>query len=207
MIKVNLLKSKVGDTTQMATAGQTAFAGASEDTKEATIKAIIVFFFTGALMFYEWQNLNTLKAEVQRLMAQQSNLEQDVLAKDKEVEAIKDIESQSRALEDKLKVLKLLSHLRLRGVKTLDFIQSSMPEKVWLKDLIYESDKEKVETGHFSFQGNSVATEDLTDFVKRLEDSSYLEEVIVMKNQEVSTQSGKGNIRDFLFTAQVEVKP
>ncbi|MGE3760022.1 MAG: PilN domain-containing protein, partial [Pseudobdellovibrionaceae bacterium] len=124
-------------------------------------------------------------------------------AKAKEVDSIKDIAKQAQELEDKLKVLKLLSKLRLREVKTLDFMQSSIPEKVWLRSINYSSDREHVENGRFQFTGNSVNTEDLTEFAKRLEDSAYMDNVIVIKNAEVAGPKRAGGMREFLFTAEV----
>jgi Tfp pilus assembly protein PilN len=205
MIRVNLLKNRVGDSpTSMRTS---TVAAENVEIREALVKVALMLVFTIGLMFVESQNLRALQADVARLGVQQQEMEAQAAAKAKEVEGVKDVEVQARELEDKLKILKLLSKLRLREVKTLDFVQSSIPEKVWLKSMTYESDKEKVEQGHFNFTGNAVATEDLTEFVKRLEDSAYLYEVIVMKNQEVTVNNSKNVIRDFQFTAQVEVKP
>lgn len=207
MIKVNLLRNKVGDSPTSLAGAPRAVSVEGLEIKEILTKLFLMLLFTLALMFYESQNLRQLQAEASRLQAQITELEAQNQAKLKEVEGVKDIENQARELEDKLKILKLLSKLRLREVKTLDFVQSSIPEKVWLKTMTYESDKEKVESGHFNFTGNAVATEDLTEFVKRLEDSAYLYEVIVMKNQEVGINNQKSVLREFQFTAQVEVKP
>jgi Tfp pilus assembly protein PilN len=140
------------------------------------------------------------------LQAQVAQLQAANAEKLAEAEKVKDIEVQAKELEDKLNILKLLSKLRLRQVKTLDFMQSSIPEKVWLKTINYESDVVHVEAGHFKFTGNAVATEELTEFVKRLEDSAYLQDVIVLKNQEVTLGKGTTTIRDFMFTAEVENK-
>lgn len=207
MIKVNLLRNKVGDSPTSLAGSTRAVSVDNLEVKETLIKLFLILVFTLGLMVFESQNLRSLQAEVSRLQTQVNELEAQNQAKLKEVEGVKDIENQARELEDKLKILKLLSKLRLREVKTLDFVQSSIPEKVWLKTMTYEADKEKVEAGHFNFTGNAVATEDLTEFVKRLEDSAYLYEVIVMKNQEVGVNQQKSVIRDFQFTAQVEVKP
>ncbi|MBX3021505.1 MAG: PilN domain-containing protein [Bdellovibrionales bacterium] len=212
MIKVNLLRNKVNDGPTLQSVGPggshvASSSGASAEMREALIKVAFLLMFTVILMFFESQNLRNLQAEAVRLSVRVTELEAQAVEKAKEVEAVKDIETQARELEDKLKILRLLSRLRLREVKTLDFIQSSIPEKVWLKTLVYESDKDRVEFGKFNFAGNAVTTEDLTEFVKRLEDSAYLYEVIVMKNQEVPIPSQKNVMRDFQFTAQVEVKP
>lgn len=212
MIRVNLLKNRVADGTQMTTTAMAGSGGGgfstSGENRETMVKAVVIFIFTFGLYMYEKSNISTLNATLARLQAQNSELDAQAAAKAKEVEGIKDIEAQARELEDKLKVLKQLSKLRLREVKTLDFIQSSIPEKVWLKTLVFESDKDNIEKGKFVFTGNAVATEDLTEFVKRLEESTYLEQVIVMKNVEISAGSNTKNMmRDYLFTAQVEGKP
>ena len=159
--------------------------------------------FTVGLMIYENANLRALNEEQAVVAAQVNQLQTEAAAKATEAESVKDIETQAKELEDKLKVLKLLSRLRLREVKTLDFMQSSIPEKVWLKTVSYESEKDKIDSGHFVFNGSAVTTDDLTEFVKRLENSAYLSDVIVVKNQEV-TQAKAMSLRDFLFTAEVE---
>jgi Tfp pilus assembly protein PilN len=156
-------------------------------------------------MIYESQNIRALNEQLMRKNQEIQNLTADNAARAAEVLKVKDIEVQAKELEDKLKILKLLSKLRLREVKTLDFMQSSIPEKVWLKDITYESDKIHVEAGHFQFAGAAVATEELTEFVRRLEDSAYLTDVIVVRNQEVSVNKST-NLREFLFTAEVENK-
>jgi len=207
MIKVNLLRNRIADpgTSAGTSAANVADGDDSSKLRNSLVKVACILLFTIAIMMYESQNIRALNEEQARLAAQTNQLQAELAAKQNEVDAVKDIEVQARELEDKLKILKLLSRLRLREVKTLDFMQSSIPEKVWLKGITYDSDKIKVEQGHFVFVGNAVATEELTEFVKRLEDSAYLQDVIVVKNQEQAV--GKSTaIREFLFTAEVETK-
>jgi Tfp pilus assembly protein PilN len=210
MIKVNLMRNKVADTAVGGTSVRSSGGGGGEGTREALIKVAFILLFTLGLMMYESQNIRELNEETSRIQAMVRDLEVQAKAKATEVDSIKDIAKQAQELEDKLKVLKLLSKLRLREVKTLDFMQSSIPEKVWLKGIRYETDKdlrERTEAGRYQFQGNSVTTEDLSDFVKRLEDSAYLSEVIVIQNQESTGPArGGGGLREFQFTAEVEVK-
>jgi Tfp pilus assembly protein PilN len=199
MIRVNLLKNRVQDPA-IASVGATE---GGNETREALIKIAFILIFTLGLMMFESQNIRQLNEERARVQATVNDLQQQVTAKSKEVDGIKDIAQQAQELEDKLKVLKLLSKLRLREVKTLDFMQSSIPEKVWLKAITYASTKDHAEDGRFQFTGNAVNTEDLTEFVKRLEDSAYMDNVIVIKNAEVSGPKKAGGMRDFLFTAEV----
>jgi Tfp pilus assembly protein PilN len=203
MIKVNLLRNRVKDSTAVSEA-----AGPStqnEQTRALVTKVACIAFFTIGLMVYESQNIRSLNEQVARKNQEIQKLTADNAARANEVLKVKDVEVQAKELEDKLKILKLLSKLRLREVKTLDFMQSSIPEKVWLKAINYESDKVHVEAGHFQFSGSAVVTEELTEFVRRLEDSAYLKDVIVVRNQEVAVNKST-NLRDFLFTAEVENK-
>lgn len=200
MIRVNLLKNRVNDQSQAATVMDS---GAG-DVKDTAFKIGFIVVFTLCLMVWEGQQIRNLNDEAVRLQVQISELETQSAAKAAEADGVKDVENQARELEDKLKVLKLLSKLRLREVKTLDFMQSSIPEKVWLKTINFESDEGNVEEGRFQFVGNAVATEDLSEFVKRLEDSAYLAEVIVIKNQEIPVPGRSGVVREFMFTADVE---
>lgn len=202
MIRVNLLKNRVNDQpTQMNTAPS-----GSGDTRDTIVKIAFLMLSTVGLMIYEGQNIRKLNDEASRLQATISEYEAQAAAKAQEAEGVKDVENQARELEDKLKILKLLSKLRLREVKTLDFMQSSIPEKVWLKSISFEADGANVEEGRFTFVGNAVATEDLSEFVKRLEESAYLSEVIVIKNQEVPVAGRSASVREFMFTADVENK-
>ena len=202
MIRVNLLRNRVVDqtaTTVQETEG-------SSETRDSLVKLAFMLMIPAGLMVLEGQSIQALNAESNRLSVQVSELENQAAAKAQEVESVKDIEVQAKELEDKLKILKLLSRLRLREVKTLDFMQSSIPEKVWLKSIAFEADKVQVEQGRFQFNGLAVATEDLSEFVKRLEDSAYLSEVIIIKNQETQMSGKGGTVREFLFTADVEGK-
>ncbi len=209
MIKINLLRNRVADTAIGGTQVATASSGGSDGNREAIIKIAFMVLFTIGLMMYESSNIRALNDERSRTQAMAGDLEGQAQTKAVEVEAIKDIAQQAQELEDKLKILKLLSKLRLREVKTLDFMQSSIPEKVWLKGVHYQTDKdlkERVEAGTYQFEGASVTTEDLSEFVKRLDDSAYMTEVIVIKNQESVGPGRAGGLRDFQFTADVEVK-
>lgn len=210
MIRVNLARNRVSDhqATSKTAAYGTSFSSSSSDSRDALVKVALLLLPVLGLMLYENQTIHALNAEQIRLQNEVNKINQEAQAKAKEIETVKDIEVQAKELDDKLKILKTLSRLRLREVKTLDFVQNAIPEKVWLKSLMYEADKDKVDQGKFVINGLAVSTEDLTDFVKRLEESAYMSDVIVMKNQEVSPSSSrKVLLRDFNFTAQVEVQP
>ncbi len=202
MIKINLVRNRVGSSsgeTQIIDTGSVSSSG----NRELLVKFAMLSLFTIALILYESSNVGGLKAQQADLQNQLTQLQTESAAKAAEVEAVKDVEVQAKELQDKIKLIKLLSQLRLREVKTLDFMQSSIPEKVWLSTLNFETEKDKMEEGRFSFSGNAMTTEDLGEFVKRLENSGYLEQVIVVKNQEIQVPNAS-SYREFLFTAEVE---
>ncbi len=198
MIRVNLLKNRVSE---QATVVQSS--GGGSEMRDNIVKIVFLAVFTVGLMVYEGQMIRKLNDDNNRLQVRLNELEAEAAAKARETDTVRDVEKQARELEDKLKILKLLSRLRLREVKTLDFMQSSIPEKVWLRTINFESNEDQVDDGSYQFTGRAVGTEDLSEFVKRLEESAYLREVIVVKNQEVTLQ-GKAVVRDFTFTAEVE---
>lgn len=202
MIKVNLLKTKIIDVAATGVAIDSAKSDAAAN-RESLVKILMIVLFTAGLMIYENQAIRTLNLEAAGVSAQVKQKQNEAAAKSAEVEGVKDVEVRAKELEDKLKIIKSLSKLRLREVKTLDFMQSSIPEQVWLKSIAYESDRESVQDGKFVFIGRATTTEDLTEFVRRLDESAYLEEVIVIRNQEIPVDN-KQTHRDFQMTAQVE---
>lgn len=204
MIKVNLLKNKVQDN---AAAG-VVIENSNEPSagRAILIKLFLICMFVGMAMIYENQSLTKLRESSQVIQAKVKERQDLLTAKIAEVESVKDVEGSAKELEDKLKILKFLSKLRLREVKTLDFLQSSIPEQVWLRNINFESDREKVEEGRFQITGSASTTDDLTEFTKRLDDSAYLMEVIVVRNQEIPGATKAGNLREFNMTAQVENK-
>lgn len=201
MIKINLVRNRLQDATQNTRVQNPVN---NDKVREGVVKLAFISLITLGLMMFESQTLRRLAEESARLKAQLTQHQVEAGQKAAEVLKVKDVEAQATELEDKLKILKLLSKLRLREVKTLDFMQSAIPEKVWLKSITYESDKIHFESGHFKILGNAVGTEDLSELVKRLEESAFLMDVIIVKNQEVAMKAS--SIRDFLFTAEVENK-
>ena len=202
MIKVNLLKTKIIENpgTGIAIENSASDTGAM---RSAILKVLMILVFTLGLMLYENQTIRALNQETASMITKVTQMQAAVNAKAVELEGFKDVEARAKELEDKLKILKSLSNLRLREVKTLDFMQSSIPEQVWLRNVVYESDRERVEEGRFVFVGRAVTTDDLSEFVKRLDESAYLDEVIVIRNQEIPDEGNQSN-RDFQMTAQVE---
>lgn len=193
MIKINLLKNRV-----QGESGTQAIAFEESDNSQArsaVVKVLLMSLACVGLMLYESQRLSSLRNEMASLGQELQTMQTTVTEKVAEAEGLKSVEAEAKELEDKLKLLKHLSKLRLREVKTLDLMQNSIPERAWLKSLTYEKNR-------FVFIGAAVSTPELSEFVKRLDESAYLTDVIVTRNREVGDASA--GFRDFEFSAMVE---
>jgi Tfp pilus assembly protein PilN len=195
MIKINLLRNRVqGEAgTQVISFDDTD----NSQARSAIIKVLCMSLATVSLMLYESHHLSELRNETAALSNELQTLQTTVTQKVAEAEGLKSVEAEAKELEDKLKLLKHLSKLRLREVKTLDLLQNAIPERTWLKSLAYENNR-------FVFVGAAVSTPELSEFVKRLDESAYLSDVIVTRNREVG--DANTGYRDFEFSAMVETQ-
>ncbi len=206
MIRINLIRNKVQDgATQVGEPGGGGSGGDKSEVRLALVKLFLMLLPMIALYFFEHQNLDQMKSQVAGLRQQMQILEGEAAQKQLEADSVADVEEQAKELEDKMAVIRNLSRLRLREIKTLDLMQSVIPEKVWLKKVEYEADAEDITTGLFNVSGGAGTTEDLSEFVKRLEESRYLNRVIIVKNQELEIGKAGQLVRDFNFRAGVGV--
>src|SRR5437868_2015839 len=138
MIKINLNRTRVpgnaggggeDTTTQMATNQDF---GGGPNPREVIVKVVVMLVGIVGLAIYQKQNIDQLDAQLAAVMAQVSNLKAEVAKKKAELLTLKDIEPKANALNDKLKILREFSKLRLFQLQSLDFLQSVIPVKVWL---------------------------------------------------------------------------
>lgn len=203
MIKINLNRSRVpnagGASVDEGTAVDISDGGSPSSTggRDMLVKLLVMTLGVAALALYQKQNLDQLDAQLATVNAQVAKLQADVEAKQTELAQLKDIEPQAQSLGDKLRILREFSKLRLFQLQSLDFMQSVIPEKVWLESVQYDAQKYKI-------LGFAVETTDLSEFVQRLEGSAYFQDVIVIQDREKVAQGGK--IRDFEMSSRSEVK-
>ncbi|MCC7406202.1 MAG: PilN domain-containing protein [Bdellovibrionales bacterium] len=194
MIKINLLKNRSmqggGDTTYAVSIDR----GGNEVQKEAVIKILLMGIFAVVLVFVENHNVDSLKEEQQRYMIQLNELQSQVDKLKGETTKVAELEKQSKELEDKMKIMKQLSKTRLRELKALDYLQSVMPERVWLSALIYNEEK-------FNLRGYALTDDDLTDLIQSLDKSTFFTDVILLQAKEQNTP--EGTLKNFEITAGI----
>ena len=202
MIRVNLTRSRVASGSEEGSAPSNIVIDSSTpggpDVRSLVTKAAVMLIGTLGLWMYEKQNIDRLSGEMAVVNAELNKVRQEQAKKAGELEKLKDIEPQAQALSDKLKVLRAYSKQRLENLQSLDYIQSVIPERVWLSSVNYE-------TKRYRLTGNSMETVDLTEFVNKLEGSAYFQDVIVIQDTEKPIQP-TGKIREFEMTARSGVK-
>lgn len=187
MIRVNLLKTKVGGkpggVAEESTFAATSFGSPPEGSGSPVVKLVVLFLFAGGLYGYETMNINDLSEQRNQLSSQANALMAEINQKKAEADAAAKLEAEITEMQKKMELMTNLSKYRTRELKALDYLQTIIPEKVWLKAI--DCQKEMVQ-----MQGYAVSDEDLTEFLRRLEARSYFQEIILSQATEEKTKDG-----------------
>ena len=71
----------------------------------------------------------------------------------------------------------------MRELKAMDFLQTMIPDGVWLNKINYDGEK-------VNFSGSALNDKELDTFVTGLMDSSYFEDVVLIQQTVEKTDSG-----------------
>lgn len=215
MIKVNLLqnrgtqsKTQVGGFTGAGTAtdfagtgqgtvGYTTSMGRASNNKNVVINLVTILAFPGALIYYERSNLDQLRQLALASSAEVETVQNQITLKKNQITQSAELKEKAKELANKIDILKKLSRLRLREIKALDFIQASMPEKVWLRELSFKS-------GALAIRGFSMTDDDLTLFVRALEKSRNFSSVVLLQARE--ERNKEGSVKNFEVSCNVEAE-
>lgn len=201
MIKINLARKKgTGTGTGGGESTESHFEihdSAASTQKSALVKLVLMFVFVGALMFYENQNVTAYQAEMIKQSAKITELQTDLENKKSVTAGMDVIEKNAQVLEQKLSIMKKLSRVRLREVKSLDYIQSIVPEKVWFSNIIFDDTK-------LVLQGYAVSDEDLNELTKGLENSVQFSNVIILQSTDMKVANS--SFKQFEISCNTEVE-
>lgn len=199
MIRVNLLRSigvAKGPTTGVATDP-----GLDTDMSfvktEGGLKAKGILFIAPIILvivFIQYNYLekkskrDRLQKELKVVQAELKRLEPDV----REVERYKE---EKRKLEAQLEVVKSLSKERLRNVKSLDALQSLIPQKAWLDSLV-------IKDSRVILAGFAVDDIVVSEFLQNLESSIFFSNVTLVASEDQKTKAGV--VKKFSIRTQLE---
>jgi Tfp pilus assembly protein PilN len=210
VIKINLLKNKgkQGAAAEGPTVTRTTFSlgqnsdnggsggESSSGSIGALVRLILILAVPAGLAVYEQENLGTLRKELAKINndINQMNAEQSNLSK------VHDVVQQHVADRDRIQAdiesLKLLSKIRLRETRALDEFQNIMPRQVWLGAI-------RVQKLKFEIVGYSTKSEDISMFLKSMEESSKFNEVLLSSTTEEPNVMGM-NIKRFEVSGSLE---
>jgi Tfp pilus assembly protein PilN len=201
MIKINLLKNRgtnatrnTGSDLNYETAFNTDVGSSSSGSKDLLVKILLMFLGVGALVAYESYNIGLLKSRLNEVTTRKNALMQEVQEKSPIAEKARAMQGEILDLESRIKTIKDLSRIRLREIKTVDYIQNVIPERVWLTGVVFAGDK-------LTLEGSAISDEQLNHFTESLEKKSSFKDVIVLKS--VEQKAKDGTIKIFTITLNV----
>ncbi|RME18077.1 MAG: hypothetical protein D6797_01140 [Bdellovibrio sp.] len=180
MARINLLRDR-GQETKFDTELldiQGFSGGGGEGGLHSLFKLLFIFGFPLALYVYQWGHLKSLNSQISHLNVELQKVQRELTAEQEKVAKMKAHKKRLADVNKKIEAIKKLSSERLKAIKSLDFIQSQMPEKAWLTRLNYEPEK-------ISLDGYAVSEDVFSKLLKGLEQNPIFLSVVPEKIEEV----------------------
>ena len=143
--------------------------------------------------YYTWQQqLNKENAEIKRLTAQKTELEQTKL----QVEAF---EKQKVVLQQRVSTIEQLQRDRTGGQELLDMIANtvSRTENLWLTEMVRKGSV-------LSMEGSSASVNAVANFITALKRSGYFQKVEIKETKQDDKNTA---LQTFLFQISAEITP
>ena len=154
-------------------------------------------FFSQYKAFIISQNQQRIKA----LQEQTDVVNQEIAKLQPFQKELESYEQQKKLVKERLGIVRELLTSRGTPVNVLDALGQSLPERTWISKLELELDPTKPK---LKVNGVSYSNEEISDFVDKLSESVYFNEVVL---DEVNPkQDGKIDVRAFSLHAKPKVK-
>lgn len=143
--------------------------------------------------YYTWQQqLNKENAEIKRLTAQKTELEQTK----QQVEAF---EKQKAVLQQRVSTIEQLQRDRTGGQELLDMVANtvSRTENLWLTEMIRKGNT-------LSFEGESASINAVANFITALKRSGYFQKVEIKESKQDEKST---TVQTFGFQITAEIAP
>jgi len=150
--------------------------------------ALVLGFF-----YYTWQSqLNKENAEIKRLTAQKTELEQIK----QQVEAF---EKQKAVLQQRVATIEQLQRDRTGGQELLDMVANtvSRTENLWLTEMVRKGTT-------LAFEGQSASINAVANFITALKRSGYFQKVEIKESKQDEKNT---NVQTFTFQISAEISP
>jgi len=202
VIKINLLrdagagKGGRNDVTMTGTTFRSGGGGGGAvDAKDLGVKLLLVLLPLISMYVYQEVETNQKKAEYEAILAQSAKVDEDLKKLSSQVKEVEKFLQDKKGLDAQLATIKNLSKERLRVVKSMDAIQTLIPQKVWLTSLNITDNKVEIE-------GRAVDDIIIADFMRDLEESVFFMNVALAGSEEV--RFAEGSIKKFTIRCNLE---
>lgn len=206
-MKINLLRDKNNDGTNATSATsevryETAFniksgqgGGGVKLDKDMLVKLIVMALGVALLMLYENYNIGELQGRLNEVTNQNAAVVAELERGRPIAEKAKKLQKEIQELEQRIDLVKKLSRTRLREIKTVDYLQNIIPERVWFTSLNFTS-------GNLKIEGGAMSDDQLNKLIENMENSPLFKNVILMRAVE-QKNSREGTVKMFLVTSQL----
>jgi type IV pilus assembly protein PilN len=201
MIRINLLgeqatqavsgKSIITNLTQTLMAPSQAGGGAGD----ILLKIIVAIGPIIACIGTEQWIVGNKQQELSKIANELASKQAEIESKKKDVEQVQRFKADKAQLDLRMNTIRTLSKARLKNVKVLDAIQNIIPTRAWLSSLKLEENKVDV-------KGKAMEDNDISAFMKGLEENIYFGNVNLINSSSVKTEDG--TLKDFDIAASLE---
>jgi Tfp pilus assembly protein PilN len=193
MIKVNLLRNvglakstEAGGTSPTGVGGMSAEPLASDIQKAAGIKLAVILAFPLTLLVYEKIAINDISTRVKEIQEKIEVLKQERVKFGDAAPKIEKYNKEKQRIDKELEIVRGISQGRLRELKTLDAIQSLMPNKTWSRKIAFKG-------GVVVLEGYSDGDDGVTELIRALEGNVLFSKVeLKFTTSESGSETGGG---------------
>jgi type IV pilus assembly protein PilN len=145
----------------------------------------------GGCLFLHFQ----ITGEVDAMTAQNAELDAEIKRLKQVIGQVEEFEKKKEALQKKLDIIRTLKARKTGPVHMLDEIASNIPEKCWLTSLSELNKK-------VTLTGVAINNEVIADFISKLEESGYFDDVYLVSTQQQEEKGGV-KLKEFSVTARM----
>lgn len=194
MIKVNLAKTHNYTSRGTETAIESDRVALAEGDVSPVAKVGCIVLFTILLIGYEKYKLSEKMDERKAIAVRLSKVKQDIQNFGTVKNVIEDLVKERSKLNEQLRVIRKISQKRAFKLKTIKKVQESLPEDLWLKQLIISKET-------LMFEGYSRTPSSVQNIVAQLEKEEFVESAI---NTELKrSKIGEETVNEFQIEAVV----
>ena len=198
MIRVNLLKNlgganAIGQTTVSQTILIKDFQ--TEEKLKIIWKVLFLALPTVLLLYYQNSNINSKQSLLGRTTKELAGVTAECTQLTGEYRDLKQYKEEGDKLNRLIGTIAFLSKKRLTAIRSIDSLQAITPNRVWFTSL-------NLVGSIMNIQGIGVSSEDVTQFIKELDDSVFFNNVETVNVEQVKKKYG--NVKKFELNCSVE---